>query len=93
VLRGDGDVAGTYCPASSTVCDEYISRVQVGTIDNPSTCLYYFDYAALSTPMVVGTAYALTVTNGQIYYFEDQCGVWWTGTRTLTSPMMEKPSQ
>lgn len=58
-----------YCVANATTCDEYISRVQVGSIDNSSNCTSggYADYTSLSTNMNIGTGYPITVTN--ILYF------------------------
>ena len=70
----------SYCPADG-FCDEYISRVQVGTIDNSSGCSSsYSDFTAVSTPMTQTVGYALTVTNGLAYTLDD-CGVWvdWNG--------------
>lgn len=64
-----------YCPASGYVCDEYISNVQVGTINNSSACAWYSDYTGLSTTMTQGVSYPITVTNGTPYS-SDQCGIW-----------------
>lgn len=66
-----------YCVANATTCDEYISRVQVGTIDNLSACSPggYADYTAQSTSMNIGTGYPITITNGYPYP-SDQCGIW-----------------
>ncbi|HNW98585.1 MAG TPA: choice-of-anchor L domain-containing protein, partial [Bacteroidales bacterium] len=69
----------TYCTGNSTICSEYISRVQVGTINNPSTCTAggYKDYTALSTNMTTGIGYSMTVTNANGNGFpSDQCGIW-----------------
>lgn len=74
-------VSGTtnivYCSAGSTYCDEYISRVQLNTIDNSSSCSSggYADYSALSTQLTKGSIYTATITNG-LPYTGDQCGVW-----------------
>jgi hypothetical protein len=64
-----------YCEASGG-CDEYISNVLVGDINNSSGCDGYADYTALSTKMVIDDAYPITVTNGILYYPQDQCGIW-----------------
>jgi hypothetical protein len=64
-----------YCDARGS-CDEYISNVLVGNINNSSGCSGYADYTALSTEMTVGGAYPITVTNGILYYPQDQCGIW-----------------
>jgi hypothetical protein len=63
-----------YCDASGG-CDEYIGRVEVGTIDWTSGCDGYGDFTAQSTTMQRGTGYGITVTltDG---YLEDQCAVW-----------------
>ncbi len=65
-----------YCTASGTTCDEYIARVQTGTIDNSSTCGNYVDYTGISTLMNIGTGYSFTITNGNTSYSTDQCGIW-----------------
>ncbi len=69
--------APSYCAAGATTCDEYISRVQTGTIDNSTACTAggYANYTGLSTIMNIGTGYAITVTNG-LPYSSDQCGIW-----------------
>ncbi|MCD4746204.1 MAG: T9SS type A sorting domain-containing protein [Bacteroidales bacterium] len=63
-----------YCSASGG-CDEFISNVLVGSINNPSACDNYADYTNLSTLMDVGEDYPITVTNGNPYS-NDQCGIW-----------------
>ncbi|MBN1338471.1 MAG: hypothetical protein JXA03_04060 [Bacteroidales bacterium] len=64
-----------YCVASGG-CDEHISRVQLGDIDNTSGCDGYRDYTNISTDLPLNAAYNLTVTNGVTSYPSDQCGVW-----------------
>lgn len=64
-----------YCAASGG-CDEYISRVQFGTIDNNTGCSGYADYTAISTNLGLSATKTLTVTNGNLNYPSDQCGVW-----------------
>jgi gliding motility-associated-like protein len=66
-----------YCDAGATTCDEYISRVQLGSIDNSTACTAggYANYTALSSTLNVGTSYPITVTNGN-GYSTDQCGIW-----------------
>ncbi|MEW6051124.1 MAG: GEVED domain-containing protein [Candidatus Zixiibacteriota bacterium] len=68
------------CPASGNICDEYISQVTVGTIDNSSGCDHYADYTYLSTVMWKRLDYNFSVKNGYPYS-SDQCGVWidWNG--------------
>jgi len=65
-----------YCSAGGGGCDEYISRLQVGTIDNSSSCSGYADYTGQATTMEIGTGYPVTVTNSTSSYPEDQCGIW-----------------
>lgn len=67
---------GCFCTASGGTCDEFISRVQIGDIDNSSACNNYEDWTALSTLVYQGLSYNLTVTNGPPTYGSDQCGVW-----------------
>ena len=64
-----------YCTATGG-CDEYISRIQVGDIDNSSTtCSGYADFSSISTDMTIGTGYTLILTIGNPYT-SDQGGLW-----------------
>jgi hypothetical protein len=64
-----------YCAASGG-CDEFISRVQLNTIDNSSECLQYYDYTSISTGLIPGTEYTLTVTVGPPVYSADIVRAW-----------------
>lgn len=55
-----------YCAASGG-CDEYIQRVQIGTIDNPSVCSGYYDYTDIQADVNPGSTYPITVTIGTPY--------------------------
>ncbi len=61
----------TYCASASTnVNDEYISRVQLNTIDNSSGAQFYSDFTGISTTLTKGTQYTITVTptwTGTVY--------------------------
>jgi len=63
-----------YCIASGG-CDEYISNVNIGSINNSSACEGYQNFTAMSTSIPVNSSAALIVTNGNPYG-SDQCGVW-----------------
>ena len=63
-----------YCDASGG-CEEHISNVLVGDIDNTSACDGYMDYTTLSTEMLAGSDYSITVTNGDPHNY-DECGIW-----------------
>ncbi len=67
-----------YCAAGASHCDEYISRVQIGAIDNPSECEtgQYADYTNLSANLPMGVATPLVVTNGNPIWTADTCSVW-----------------
>ena len=67
-----------YCEAWGNDCSpwEYISRVQVGDIDNSSGCENYGDFTSLSTSMEVETGYPIQVDNGNPYNALDQCAIW-----------------
>lgn len=71
------EVGAIYCPGNSFTCDEYISSVQIGDINNNTGCSGngYADYTNLSTVVSPGTGSSLTVTNGKPYSL-DECGVW-----------------
>ncbi len=65
-----------YCDASGGICDEYISNVTFGDINNSSACDNYHDYTNMSTILNPGQAYPISVTNGNTSYSSDQCGIW-----------------
>ncbi|MBW2937186.1 M4 family metallopeptidase [Aureisphaera sp. CAU 1614] len=68
---GGGGGGGSYCASSSTnVNDEYISRVQLNTIDNSSGAQFYSDFTSVSTNLTEGQSYTITVTptwTGTVY--------------------------
>lgn len=52
-----------YCASqSSNTNDEYISRVQLNTIDNASGPQFYTDFTGISTSLTKGNQYTITVT-------------------------------
>ncbi|MCK4340592.1 MAG: hypothetical protein KAY37_02565 [Phycisphaerae bacterium] len=61
-------------------CEEHISNVLVGDIDNSSACDGYADFTVLSTNMWPRRESEITVTNGEPHD-GDQCGMWvdWNG--------------
>jgi hypothetical protein len=72
---------GVYCFASGG-CDEYISHVVFGTIDNTSGCsvIGYSNNTLIKTELGLVQTLPITVTNGSPYS-TDQCGIWvdWNG--------------
>jgi len=73
----NGDETGVDCGGSCTPCqtgnqycasqgnsvaDEYISRVQLGTINKTSGAQLYSDFTSTSTDLSKGTSYTITVT-------------------------------
>ncbi len=72
------DVQLTYCNSASTnVNDEFISRVQLNTIDNSSGAQFYSDFTNISTTLTKGTQYTITITptwTGTLY--NEGYGVW-----------------
>jgi len=66
-----GGGGSNYCASASTnVNDEYISRVQLGTINNASGAQFYSDFTNISTTLNEGQAYTITVTptwTGTVY--------------------------
>ncbi len=58
-----GGGGSDYCAsAGQSVSDEYISRVQLNTINNTSGAQGYSDFTSVSTSLSEGTAYTVTVT-------------------------------
>jgi PKD repeat protein len=68
----------SYCTASAATCDEFLSKVQLNTINNSTTCSSggYANYTAISTRLSPGITYPITITNGKTIYPGDQCGIW-----------------
>jgi hypothetical protein len=73
----------TYCVATSTQspCDEYISNVTMGTINNSTTCGNYTDFTTQTNDVQQGTSVAMTITTAIVGganagYLDDQVAVW-----------------
>ncbi|MFP9113008.1 reprolysin-like metallopeptidase [Flavobacterium sp. RHBU_3] len=64
LAAGGGTTPVTYCTSKgNSVADEYIGKVQFGTINNTSTGgSGYSDFTSISTNVTKGTAYTITVT-------------------------------
>ncbi len=64
-----------YCSADGGG-DEYISGVQMGTINNTGTAADgYHNYTSMSTSVAVGQSYNITIDNGNPYN-DDDLGIW-----------------
>jgi len=65
------DVQLNYCTSASTnISDEFIGRVQLNTIDNPSGGQFYTDFTSISTTLTKDSQYTITVTptwTGTVY--------------------------
>uniref|UniRef100_UPI0026198132 GEVED domain-containing protein n=2 Tax=uncultured Psychroserpens sp. TaxID=255436 RepID=UPI0026198132 len=65
------DVVLNYCgSASNNASEEYISRVQLNTIDNVSGSQTYSDFTSISTPLTEGEQYTISITpiwTGTVY--------------------------
>ncbi|MBO6605451.1 immunoglobulin-like domain-containing protein [Psychroserpens sp.] len=72
------DVQLNYCGSQSTnVNDEYISRVQLNTIDNSSGAQFYSDFTNISTTLTKDSQYTITITptwTGTVY--NESYAVW-----------------
>ncbi len=65
------EVQLNYCASASTnTNDEYIGRVQLNTINNPSGAQFYSDFTNISTSLEKGMSYTITITptwTGTVY--------------------------
>lgn len=65
------EVQLNYCASASTnTNDEYIGRLQLNTINNPSGAQFYSDFTNISTSLTKGMSYTITVTptwTGTVY--------------------------
>lgn len=60
---GGGGGGSSYCASQgNSVNDEYISRVQLNTINNASGAQLYSDFTSISTTLNEGSSYTITVT-------------------------------
>ncbi len=60
---GGGGGSSNYCASQgNNVNDEYISRVQLNTINNASGAQKYSDFTSISTSLSEGSSYTITVT-------------------------------
>lgn len=78
---------GIYCSAAGQ-CDEYISNVQFGSVNNSSSCTGYSDFTSFSASINFLDSVAVTVTNGAAWA-EDECGIWvdWNGDGDFTDTL------
>lgn len=67
---------GGNCVASGGGCYEYIDNVNMGSINNSSSCNGYEDFRNLSTNIPVNASETITVSNASSSYPDDQCGIW-----------------
>jgi hypothetical protein len=82
-----------WCAASGGQCDEYISNVTIGSINNSSSCSGgYSNYSSISTKVYRGVPISLSVTNGNTY-LEDMCHIWvdWNQDMDFMDLLESKP--
>ncbi|MCF8348450.1 MAG: PKD domain-containing protein [Bacteroidales bacterium] len=66
----------SYCAASASGEDEYISGVQIGTINNQGTAWNgYANYTNMSTYVTINESYNIVITFG-VAYTVDDIGIW-----------------
>jgi len=70
------DGSKAYCSSSGGGNDEFIENVTVGSINNTTGQTDYGDYTNLSTIVDVGQSYPIIITNGDLNWSSDQCGIW-----------------
>ncbi len=78
-------IKAQYCSLKATDKDEYISKVVFGDISNSSSWDGYADNTNLSTELVLGNDYAISVTVDK-WYPSDKVWVWidWNGDQTFS---------
>ena len=62
------------CVGTGTTCDEYISNVTTGSINNTTLCTNYANYSA-STSVTAGSSYSYSINLGQAYV-DDEVAAW-----------------
>lgn len=68
-------------------CDEYISRVTIADIDNPSTCVGYSDFTGSVAHVEIGHVYEIGIEISRAYSM-DSGGVWidWDHSYSFDEP-------
>lgn len=69
----------TYCTARSTTClfgNVHITQVILNTINNISTCNTYSDFTSVSTNLVPGETYTISITEGGNFAAGDMIWAW-----------------
>jgi len=62
------------CVASGTTCDEYISNVNLGSINNTTACTNFSNYS-LSTSLAAGSSANISIDLG-LAYIDDEVAAW-----------------
>ncbi len=82
-----------YCSASSNNASyEYIENVTLNTIDNTTTASTYSDFTSISTDLIIGNSYPMTIdisrVGGSSGYSSDQGIVWidWNNDYVFDDP-------
>jgi hypothetical protein len=78
-----------YCEAKGSGEEEYIDRVILGDLNNPSGKSEYSDFTGLGTNLELGEEYEMFVSVGT-YYLKDQVGAWidWNHNEVFDEPMI-----
>ncbi|MCS6934176.1 MAG: GEVED domain-containing protein [Chitinophagales bacterium] len=64
-----------YCAAAGGTCDEAINNFTLNTINNTSGCTSYANFTSISTTLVRGSSYPVSITTNN-YYSGNQAHVW-----------------
>ena len=79
VFCGEGNPPpAEYCASSySNTTDEWIAGVELNTINNTSGSTNYSDFTAISTDLMIGSTYTITITPGYGgFAYGESYGVW-----------------
>ncbi len=77
----------TYCETSySNLTDDFISKVQLNTINNPSGSTSYSDFTSVSTELTPGTTYPVSVSVTVNGAWTQHCIIWadWNNNCSFT---------
>ena len=73
IINAPGMPSQDYCDSSGTTSDEYISKVELGTISNESKSSWgYEDFTLLSTDLSIGNNYTISITPAWPYFIAEE---------------------
>ncbi|MCX6272639.1 MAG: GEVED domain-containing protein [Bacteroidetes bacterium] len=88
LISSIANTSGVYCTAGASMCDEFISNVNMLGSNHQTSCSTggYANYTSQQFSMSTGQTATLSIYNGPPVYTGDVCGVWvdWNNNAIFT---------